>query len=80
MTDIADREPAAPGPAVVVEDPRAIRALAHPARLAILEHLGTGVTATATECARVCGLSAAWSWASRIRAGSTGSAACSASS
>lgn len=42
---------------VVVDDPRAIRALAHPARLAILDHLGTGVTATATECARVCGLS-----------------------
>jgi DNA-binding transcriptional ArsR family regulator len=57
MTDTADREPAAPGAGVVVEDPRAIRALAHPARLAILEHLGTGVTATATECARVCGLS-----------------------
>jgi DNA-binding transcriptional ArsR family regulator len=42
---------------VVVDDPRAIRALAHPARLAILEHLGTGATATATECAEVCGLS-----------------------
>lgn len=42
---------------VVIDDPRAIRALAHPARLAILEHLGTGATATATECAEVCGLS-----------------------
>jgi DNA-binding transcriptional ArsR family regulator len=59
MTDSAgqDREGAPSGAGVVVDDPRAIRALAHPARLAILEHLGTGVTATATECARVCGLS-----------------------
>jgi DNA-binding transcriptional ArsR family regulator len=57
MTESAGREPVPSGPGVVVEDPRAIRALAHPARLAILEHLGSGVTATATECARVCGLS-----------------------
>ena len=59
MSDSADQTRAAvPGKAgVVVDDPRAIRALAHPARLAILDHLGTGVTATATECARVCGLS-----------------------
>jgi DNA-binding transcriptional ArsR family regulator len=59
MTDSAaqDRDTAASAAGVVVEDPRAIRALAHPARLAILEHLGAGITATATECARVCGLS-----------------------
>jgi DNA-binding transcriptional ArsR family regulator len=34
-----------------------MRAMAHPARLAILEHLGKGAEATATECAEVCGLS-----------------------
>lgn len=40
-----------------LRDPRALRALAHPARLAILERLGTGGPATATECAEVTGLS-----------------------
>lgn len=34
-----------------------MRALAHPARLAIMERLMDGVDATATECAEVCGLS-----------------------
>jgi DNA-binding transcriptional ArsR family regulator len=34
-----------------------MRALAHPARLAILEQLGTDGPATATECAEVAGLS-----------------------
>src|ERR1700722_11726543 len=34
-----------------------MRALAHPARLALLEHLGDGGPATATECAEVVGLS-----------------------
>ena len=34
-----------------------MRALAHPARLAILEHLSTGGPATATECAEVAGQS-----------------------
>jgi DNA-binding transcriptional ArsR family regulator len=38
-------------------DPRAIRALAHPARLTILDHLGDRDSATATECAEVVGLS-----------------------
>jgi DNA-binding transcriptional ArsR family regulator len=39
-------------------DPAMIRALSHPARLAIVEHLGsTGVAATATELAEVVGLS-----------------------
>jgi DNA-binding transcriptional ArsR family regulator len=38
-------------------DPRAIRALAHPARLAILEYLGDRESATATECADIVGLS-----------------------
>jgi DNA-binding transcriptional ArsR family regulator len=40
-----------------IRDPQAMRALAHPARLAIMEHLGTGKTATATEFAELCGLS-----------------------
>lgn len=38
-------------------DPRAIRALAHPVRLAILEYLGGVDSATATECAQVTGMS-----------------------
>jgi DNA-binding transcriptional ArsR family regulator len=39
-------------------DPAMIRALSHPARLAIVEHLGsTGAAATATELAGVVGLS-----------------------
>ena len=42
---------------VVLADPRAIRALAHPARLAIIEALGPGEELTATELAAVTGLS-----------------------
>jgi DNA-binding transcriptional ArsR family regulator len=40
-----------------VENPRTIRALAHPARLAILDALSTGRELTATECAELTGLS-----------------------
>lgn len=40
-----------------LRDPAVMRALAHPARLTILEHLMNGAEATATECAEVCGLS-----------------------
>jgi len=40
-----------------VRDPRAMRALAHPARLAILERLSSQGPATATECAETAGLS-----------------------
>jgi DNA-binding transcriptional ArsR family regulator len=40
-----------------ITDPRAMRALAHPARLAILQHLIIEGPATATECAEVAGLS-----------------------
>jgi DNA-binding transcriptional ArsR family regulator len=40
-----------------ITDPRAMRALAHPARLAIMEHLALQGPATATECAEVTGLS-----------------------
>jgi DNA-binding transcriptional ArsR family regulator len=42
---------------VVLSDPRAIRALAHPARLAILEVLQRGEELTATECSAIAGLS-----------------------
>ncbi len=42
----------------VLTDPRAIRALAHPARLAVLERLSDGSELTATDCAEATGLSA----------------------
>jgi DNA-binding transcriptional ArsR family regulator len=42
---------------LAVTEPAVMRAMAHPARLAILEYLGGGREATATECAEVCGLS-----------------------
>ena len=38
-----------------IRDPRAMRALAHPARLSILEFLHANETANATECAREIG-------------------------
>lgn len=44
-------------PRLTIRDPHLLRALAHPARIAIIEYLMTGATATATECAEVCGLS-----------------------
>lgn len=41
-----------------ITDPKVMRALAHPARIAIIEHLGsTGAVVTATECAGLVGLS-----------------------
>ncbi|MGI9007209.1 MAG: ArsR/SmtB family transcription factor [Streptosporangiaceae bacterium] len=49
-------EPTADEP-VEISDPRALRALAHPARLTILEHLIIEGPATATECAEVARLS-----------------------
>lgn len=39
----------------MLTDPRAIRALAHPARLAVIEELYAGRELTATECAEVAG-------------------------
>lgn len=39
------------------EDPRSIRALAHPARLAIINALAAGEELTATQCAELTGLS-----------------------
>jgi len=41
----------------VLTDPRAIRALAHPARLTVLDVLGAGGELTATECAQAAGVS-----------------------
>ena len=53
-------EAAAPGTPenpLRLDNPRMMRALAHPARIAILQHLGLDGSATATECAAVVGLS-----------------------
>lgn len=44
-------------PPVKLTDPRAIRALAHPARLAVIDELYSGRELTATECAEIAGLS-----------------------
>ncbi|WP_202865683.1 winged helix-turn-helix domain-containing protein [Kribbella turkmenica] len=41
---------------VVISDPRAIRALAHPARQRVIDELYTGKVLTATECAELAGL------------------------
>ena len=43
--------------ALQLHDPRDIRALAHPARMAIIDALATGDELTATECAELTGLS-----------------------
>ncbi|MGH8861900.1 MAG: ArsR/SmtB family transcription factor [Jatrophihabitantaceae bacterium] len=42
---------------VKLSDPKAIRALAHPARLAVIEELYAGRELTATECAEIAGMS-----------------------
>jgi hypothetical protein len=49
--------PGSPGNPVKLTDPRMMRALAHPARIAIWAYLGLHGPATATECAEVAGLS-----------------------
>ena len=49
--------PGMPGNPVRLTDPRMMRALAHPARIAIWTHIGLRGPATATECAEVAGLS-----------------------
>lgn len=46
-----------PGNPLRLTDPRMMRALAHPARMAIWQFLGLEGPATATECAEVAGLS-----------------------
>ena len=50
-------QPTAPPETRVIRDPQAIRALAHPARLRVLERLREGDELTATECAAATGLS-----------------------
>jgi DNA-binding transcriptional ArsR family regulator len=50
-------EPGSPKNPLEITDPRALRALAHPARIAIMQHLALEGPATATECADVAGLS-----------------------
>jgi DNA-binding transcriptional ArsR family regulator len=50
-------QPGTPENPLEISDPRALRALAHPGRLAILQHLVLDGPATATECAEVAGLS-----------------------
>jgi len=49
--------PGTPENPLSLTDPQMMRALAHPARMAIMEHLGLEGPATATECAEVAGLS-----------------------
>src|SRR4051794_4241177 len=41
---------------LVISDPRAIRALAHPARQVVIDELYDGKVLTATECAELAGL------------------------
>jgi DNA-binding MarR family transcriptional regulator len=53
----AAAEPGMPGNPVKLTDPKMMRALAHPARIAIWTHIGLRGPATATECAEVAGLS-----------------------
>ncbi|HET6740226.1 MAG TPA: helix-turn-helix domain-containing protein, partial [Kribbella sp.] len=43
-------------PVVVITDPQAIRALAHPARQRVIDELYNGRVLTATECAELAGL------------------------
>jgi DNA-binding transcriptional ArsR family regulator len=43
-------------PVVVISDPQAIRALAHPARQRVIDELYNGRVLTATECAELAGL------------------------
>jgi DNA-binding transcriptional ArsR family regulator len=50
-------DPGSPENPVEISDPKALRALAHPARITILQHLALDGPATATECAEVAGLS-----------------------
>src|ERR1700704_5844802 len=62
MVDATSGTKSAPSPArqemVVLRDPRAIKALAHPARLAVIDEFFAGRRLTATECAEIAGLSA----------------------
>jgi DNA-binding transcriptional ArsR family regulator len=44
-------------PPIELHDPKSIKALAHPARLAVIDELFAGRELTATECAEIAGLS-----------------------
>jgi DNA-binding transcriptional ArsR family regulator len=58
MSDSHDQQrPPEHAPPPRFENPRSIRALAHPARLAIIDALATGEELTATQCAELTGLS-----------------------
>jgi len=58
VTEVPTRDAATARGGAKITEPSVIRALAHPARLAILEHLGsTGAEITATEAAELVGLS-----------------------
>src|SRR5580692_668237 len=59
MSDEAGKsiEPGMPGNPVRLTDPKMMRALAHPARIAIWTHIALRGSVTATECAEVAGLS-----------------------
>jgi Helix-turn-helix domain len=60
VTPDSEPSPAAagtPGNPLLLTNPRIMRALAHPARIVIWQHLGLEGPATATECAAVAGLS-----------------------
>ena len=52
-----DAERGTPENPAELTDPKTMRALAHPARIAIWTHLGMRGSATATECADIAGLS-----------------------
>src|SRR5215469_11368036 len=54
---MADAPGITPGNPLTMEDPRQMRALAHPARIAILMYLGLEGPHTATDCAAVAQLS-----------------------
>lgn len=56
-TDPEEHEVGTPENPLTITDARAMRALAHPARIAIMQHLALDGPATATECAEVAGLS-----------------------
>jgi DNA-binding transcriptional ArsR family regulator len=53
---VSERTPTRPE-SHVLTDPRAIKALAHPARLTVLDALSEGGELTATECAEAAGIS-----------------------
>ncbi|HEX3824274.1 MAG TPA: winged helix-turn-helix domain-containing protein [Mycobacteriales bacterium] len=56
-TQASERRAGAAQDTLYLQDSRDIRALAHPARLAIIDALGSGDELTATECAELTGLS-----------------------